>query len=435
MGRPNILYIHSHDTGRYIQPYGRAVRTPNLQRLADEGVLFRRCFCAGPTCSPSRAAMLTGQSAHSSGMIGLAHRGFRLRDPQEHLANFLARHGYHTALSGVQHEAPYKEVDTLGYAEILGHAGEAEVKAAEFLRGYTGEKPFFLAVGFGETHRQGRWFHNDGPEGDGRHVQPPAPLPDVAAVREDMAAFNASAERLDAKMGVVFDALGQAGLAESTLVIATTDHGIAFPFMKCNLTDHGTGVMLIVRGPGGFAGGQAVDALVSHVDVFPTVCDLAGLDRPAYLQGESMVPLATGQAERIREAAFSEVTYHASYELMRSIRTDRYRYIRRFGDRRGPVLPNCDDSVSKDYLLERGWRDREWPTEALYDLTYDPNEARNVADAPGYAEIREDLRVQLEQWMRDTHDPLLDGDVPAPSGAKVNNPTGLSPKEEPRIAP
>jgi len=78
MARPNILYLHSHDTGRTIQPYGHAVATPHLQRLADQGVLFRRAFCAAPTCSPSRAALLTGQCPHSSGMLGLAHRGFRL---------------------------------------------------------------------------------------------------------------------------------------------------------------------------------------------------------------------------------------------------------------------------------------------------------------------------------------------------------------------
>jgi arylsulfatase A-like enzyme len=80
MKRPNILYIHSHDTGRYVQPYGHAIPTPNLQRLAEQGVLFRQAYSAAPTCSPSRAGLLTGQCAHSSGMLGLAHRGFSLRD-------------------------------------------------------------------------------------------------------------------------------------------------------------------------------------------------------------------------------------------------------------------------------------------------------------------------------------------------------------------
>src|ERR671929_1909800 len=95
---PNILYIHSHDSGRYLQPYGHAVPTPNLQRLASEGVLFRRAFSCAPTCSPSRAALLTGQFPHQNGMIGLAHRGFRLNDYSRHLVHTLREAGYWSAL-------------------------------------------------------------------------------------------------------------------------------------------------------------------------------------------------------------------------------------------------------------------------------------------------------------------------------------------------
>ncbi len=105
MPTPNILYIHSHDTGRYVQPYGYGVATPCIQRLAAEGVLFRQAFCAAPTCSPSRAALLTGQSAHSSGMLGLAHRGWKLHDYGQHILHTLKKIGYHTALAGIQHIA------------------------------------------------------------------------------------------------------------------------------------------------------------------------------------------------------------------------------------------------------------------------------------------------------------------------------------------
>ena len=103
MPKPNILYIHSHDTGRYLQPYGHAIPTPNLQRLAERGVLFRRAYCAAPTCSPSRAALLTGQSPHSAGMLGLANRGFRLRDFNQHIIHTLKPSGYNSALAGIQH--------------------------------------------------------------------------------------------------------------------------------------------------------------------------------------------------------------------------------------------------------------------------------------------------------------------------------------------
>ena len=91
--RPNILYIHSHDTGRYVQPYGHAIPTPHIQRLAEEGVLFRKAFCAAPTCSPSRASLLTGQCPHSNGMLGLAHRGFSMTDYKRHVAHTLRAAG------------------------------------------------------------------------------------------------------------------------------------------------------------------------------------------------------------------------------------------------------------------------------------------------------------------------------------------------------
>jgi arylsulfatase A-like enzyme len=115
--RPNVLYIHSHDTGRYIQPYGHAVPTPNLQKLAEEGVLFRQAFCAAPTCSPSRASLLTGQCPHSNGMLGLAHLGFQLTDYKRHILHTLRAEGYISALAGVQHIA--RKPATIGYDRVI----------------------------------------------------------------------------------------------------------------------------------------------------------------------------------------------------------------------------------------------------------------------------------------------------------------------------
>src|SRR6478672_11209420 len=114
---PNILYLHSHDTGHYIQPYGYAVPTPNLQKLAGEGFLFRQAFDAAPTCSPARAALLTGQCPHRNGMLGLAHRGFLLNDYNQHLLHWLRPQGYRSTLIGVQHVA--KEAATIGYDEVV----------------------------------------------------------------------------------------------------------------------------------------------------------------------------------------------------------------------------------------------------------------------------------------------------------------------------
>ncbi len=429
--RPNVVYVHSHDTGRYVQPYGYAVATPQLQRLAEEGILFRQAFCAAPTCSPSRAALLTGQAPHSSGMLGLAHRGFALHDYQQHIVHTLRAAGYHSALAGMQHVA--REPETIGYDQILERRAQAEVVtpvAIDFLT-HRPPEPFFLSVGFFETHRE---FPPPGPSEDPRYCRPPAPLPDTSATRADTAAYQASARILDRGIGMILDALDANGLADNTLVLCTTDHGLAFPGMKCSLTDHGTGVMLIMRGPEPFRGGQVCDALISQIDVFPTLCELLGIERPPWLQGRSFLPVLRGEAEEINEEIFVEVTFHAAYEPQRAVRTRRWKYIRRFDGRTRPVLPNCDESPSKDLLLRSGWRNQPVAAEQLYDLHFDPGERANLASDPAYDGVLAETRGRLDAWMQRTDDPLLRGPVPPPPGAQFNDPDGLSPEEPTMVA-
>lgn len=419
----NILYLHSHDTGRYIQPYGFAVPTPNLQKLAEGGILFRQAFCASPTCSPSRGALLTGMAPHNNGMMGLAHLNWRLNDYDQTLVHFLRQAGYLTAIAGEQHIAP--DPAQIGYELLLTGKDSGEQRAAEFLRGRPRE-PFFLDMGFNETHRV---YPPPGPLDNPNYVRPPAPIPDTPETRVDTAGFIRLARELDRKMGIVLDALEASGLAENTLVMCTTDHGLAFPAMKCNLTAHGTGVMLILRGPGGFSGGKAVDALVSHTDLFPTLCDLLNLQPPAWLQGCSLLPLANGAAA-VHEAVFSEINFHVSIEPQRSARTPRWNYIRRFDGRDRPVLPNCDDSISKNLWLEHGWRERAVDGEQLYDLVFDPNETCNRSADPACTEALAAMRAHLAAWMAASNDPLLKGALEWPDDDRPRvSPDGLSPAE------
>jgi arylsulfatase A-like enzyme len=428
--RPNIVYIHSHDTGRYIEPYGHPVPTPNLRRLAETGVMFRNAFSAAPTCGPSRAALLTGLYPHQCGMFGLPNYGQRLNDPTRHLSHVLREAGYETALFGFQHEAD--AVTDLGYDRVgrrdFWAAESVAPDAAEFLyRRATGGKdgpPFFLSVGSFETHTP---FHPTGPWEDPRFCRPPAPIPDTPATRQMTAGFRTSARHFDWGVGWVLEALEGYGMAEDTLVIATTDHGPAFPGMKCTLTDHGIGVMLLMRGPGGLEGGKVVDAMVSHLDVAPTLMALIGLEAPADLVGSSMLPLLGG-ADRIREEVHAEITYHAAYDPQRCVRTDRYKYVRRFAEPHGPILPNVDESPAKDVWLAHGWRERQQPTEELYDVVFDPMEACNLADRPENGPVLADMRGRLDRWMTETNDPLLDGPIRV-RGALVCDRDGLSPQE------
>jgi N-sulfoglucosamine sulfohydrolase len=432
-GPPNILYLHSHDTGRYVQPYGYPVPTPNIQRLADQGVLFRKAFCAAPTCSASRACLLAGQYGHNNGMLGLAHRGWSLNDYRQHMVHPLGNAGYHTVLIGEQHIA--KRPDIIGFDRVVKIPTTQVESVAPVAIDIISEpipQPFFLSVGFFETHRD--WL---GPSSvrDALYSLPPANIPDAPETRRDMAAFKASARTLDQGVGSVLGALDEAGLADNTLIIFTTDHGLAFPGAKATLFDRGLGVMLILRGPGGFTGGKVNDALVSHLDVYPTVCDVAGIEHPAFLQGLSLLPLLSGEATSIREVLFAEMTWHAAYEPQRAVRSERWKYIRRFSDRTTPVLVNCDDSPSKDLLIANGWAERTVDREQLYDLVFDPNEASNLAHNPDFGGTLAEMQELLDSWMRDTDDPLLLGDPAPPSGAEINQPDQLSATEPLTLIP
>jgi arylsulfatase A-like enzyme len=426
-GPLNIIYIHSHDSGRYLQPYGHAVPTPQLQRLAAEGVLFRQAFSGAPTCSPSRACLLTGQCAHQNGMLGLAHRGFSLNDYNKHLLYTLRGAGYRSVLAGIQHIAAKDE--TIGYDELLKPKTKSAVdvapRAVEFLNGRPKE-PFFLDIGVFETHRE---YHKPTAAEDPGYIQPPTPIPDTPETRLDTAGYHASARVLDDGVGKILSALDRNRLAGRTLVISTTDHGVAFPLMKCNLEDFGWGVSLIMRGPGVFSGGKVSDALVSQLDIYPTLCDFLGISRPAWLEGKSMLPLLRGEKKEVNDQVFAEVNYHAAYEPKRAVRTKRWKYIRRYGDRHTPVLPNCDDGPSKSLWLEYGWKRQQLPVESLYDLVFDPTEHHNLAGDLSASEALAEMRGRLDAWMKATNDPLLTGPVPAPHGARVNKPDGVSPQE------
>jgi N-sulfoglucosamine sulfohydrolase len=421
---PNILYLNSHDTGRYVQPYGHAIPTPNIQWLADQGVMFRNAFCAAPSCSGSRAALLTGSYCHNNGMMGLAHRGFALHDPGQHIVRTLSEAGYHTELIGEQHVSV--SPDVLGY-DIVHDIENTTVSsvAPAAIRALGGDipQPFFLSVGFFETHRS---FFPPSSVRDRVYSLPPPFLPDTPEIRQDVAAYKASARSLDHGIGSVLNTLHEEGLDRNTLVICTTDHGLAFPTAKASLLDRGIGVMLIMRGPG-MAPGIAHDELVSQLDIFPTICEVAGIDEPPWLQGRSLVPLVSGtEPPGTRSEIFAELTYHAAYEPQRAIRTERFKYVRRFDDYPYPVLANCDDSPSKDAYLARGWATRPVARERLHDLFFNPGEGHNSIDDPDYAGVASDLRSRLEGWMAQTDDPLLDGPVLPPPGAQINGQDQLS---------
>lgn len=427
----NILYIHTHDTGRFTSVYGRNVPTPHLKEFAADALSFRNAFCASPTCSPSRGALLTGRYPHENGLIGLAHRGFSIKDPSTHMAAFFQRNGFETVLCGVQHEEKsynYSPLCTaysakLGYEQDLSYHVQnvqdahhidrcladrinAE-RAAEYIMTRTSTRPFFLSYGMFHTHRDyPEILPEESERYDPEYVELPDNVFDTEAARQDTARLYKSLAQFDQNFQTVINALKKSGLYDNTIIVSTTDHGLANPFSKCTLSDCGIGVSLIVRIPNyPQTRGKWYNGLVSHIDLFPTLCDAEGLEKPAYLSGISLLPVFETPHLQIRDQIFAEINFHTSYEPARCVRTARYKYIQYYDvSWQKYNMTNCDDSALKSFLVQAGWRERAKPQELLFDLYFDPMEKENLAGHSDYKHILCDMHRRLDEWRRKTSD-------------------------------
>lgn len=434
----NVIYINTHDSGRMLSPYGYDIPTENLKKLAEDSVVFTNAFCAGPTCSPSRAALLTGTFPHQNGMLGLAQRGFSLYNSEKHLANFLKNNGYNTCLCGIQHEYGwYLDLEknglyNLGYNEVLTTDSKSfkkeelhlwdrnnAVEVVKWLDNYNEEKPFLLSFGMHSTHRP---YPVEVAEFiDERYVVPPYPITNNEENRHDHAQYMTTAHYADENIKMIVDALKRNNLYENSIIIFTTDHGLALPFNKCNLTDTGIGVSLIMKVPNADSNGKVVDSLVSQIDVFPTLCELLNLNKPDYLEGKSFAEAFVDNKAFLDEYIFAEVNFHTSYEPVRCVRTKRYKYIKYYDETWNKVnLSNMDESVPKDFLMNNGLKEKIKYREGLFDLYYDPTERNNLVEDSKYKEVLEKLRKVLLEKQIKTDDPILKGALEIKKGYKVN---------------
>jgi len=424
-----------HDLGRHIGPYGLAAeQSPRLNQFAEQSIRLDNYFVTSPGCSQSRSSLITGRYPHANGQFGLAHLGWDLKRDQTVLPQALQQTGYHTTLFGIWHlhEWTIQFFDTLsddvcvrdispeGYAEV------ASARAETWINNWAKSdqnKPFYLHLGFWETHRPFCGHEIDPaqwPQVDLDSVDLPDYLPDNESTRREFAELHRSVGMVDAAVKRVLGALDQAGLTDNTLVIFTADHGLPFPRAKGTLYDPGVAVAFLARWPGRIRGGTTTSELASNVDLMPTLLDIAGGDIPSEVQGQSFADLLTGAPEpaRRRDANFAEKTYHEHYDPMRCIRTDQYKLIRNFADRPALVMPsdiyNCPTrrSMTEDEMF---WSHR--PEYELYDLTSDPRELHNLAESPDHQSILTSLRNQLHDWMKRTGDPLLDGPIARPAGS------------------
>ncbi|MFC3957020.1 sulfatase family protein [Halovivax cerinus] len=430
--KPNVLLIHCHDLGRYLGCYGADVETPNIDALADDGICFERHFGTAPQCSPSRGSLMTGRYPHVNGLMGLAHGHWELHDDEQILPQYLAADGYETHLFGLQHIT--QDTDRLGYEYVhsegnlypgvspsvhqVNRAKNVTDVVTTFLEKGAFDAPFFASVGFFEVHRveeaNGRYgFQHDLYEADEPDDVTPLPyLPDRRGIRQDLAEMHGMVYAIDDAIGRIRACLTETGLVDETLVVFTTEHGIAFPRAKGTCYNPGIEAALIVSHPDRASGGRRVEELVSNVDVLPTLLDVLDVPVPADLNGRSFAPLLAGDPYEAREEIHAEMTWHDMYNPIRAIRTERFKYIRNFWYLHHVYLPR------DVFASEAGREVREAeavplrPFEELYDLREGPTEMDNVADEPRYDDRRRELAARLHDWMVETDDPLLDGPIP-----------------------
>ncbi|MHA1148529.1 MAG: sulfatase family protein [Promethearchaeota archaeon] len=428
--KPNIIIFITHDQGQFAGCYNslqtpNSLKTPNLDKLAKEGVRFTNYFCTAPQCSPSRGSIQTSKYPHQNGLMGLVNRGWTLPETYKTLPMYLKEQGYTTHLIGFQHEA--KNPETLGYDTISKRQFELHYSCQELESEYLkflyknkhAKKPFFLCIGTPEVHRP---FIIFGKPEDPSKVKIPPYLPDTRKVRQDLAEFYGCIYPVDRTIGRLMKWLKNTGLEENTLFIYTTDHGEAFPRAKCTLYDPGIKTLLIMRYPNSniINNGKIIPGLSSNIDLLPTLIDIIGGGKLENIEGKSLIPLINGSQEEIHEQIFAEISFHEIYNPIRCIRTKRYKYIRNFEPMKNLFQMPKDiisDPAGKE-IKKRYKKVR--PSEEFYDLELDPLEKMNLIEDPNYSETLTKLKKELEAWMQKTRDPLLKGRIKPQWGVLKN---------------
>ncbi|MCB9662821.1 MAG: sulfatase [Alphaproteobacteria bacterium] len=422
-GRPRaVILITADDLGwKDVGAYGLdLVATPALDRLVAEGATFDRAFDVTSTCSSSRATYATGQYPHTHGVTGLVHRHPELSLPSSrpHLARSFQDAGWATALQGKWHLSQTEQPQAFGYDEHLPTEVDQLIRTSDAARAFLEQHRdggFFLELNFMQTHRiplVETLPQEPGFEVDEGIASPPAwwGLPDLPAVRTEVAGYMSRLAWMDALIGEVLDALDDLGLADDTLVAFVSDNGPPFAGLKLTLYDRGTGTPLMFRWPAGLTP-QRTDALWSSVDLAPTLLDLAGLPPLEGAQGRSWRPfLEEGGPFALPEAIFSEMEQHGGPLPARAVRTATHKYVVNLSDKPwGGAGQGWKDEVMD--LPGQTW-DEPRPREELYDLTADPLERTNLVDDPGSSAVLADLRARLAAHLAASEDPRA-GDVAA----------------------
>lgn len=416
--KPNIVFILADDCTNWdIGCYGSVdSKTPNIDKLATEGIQFNRCYQAAPMCSPTRHNIYTGLYPVKTGAYP---NHTNANAGTESIVQYLQPLGYRVALSGKTHIGP-KAVFPFEY---LGKANNPEFDLVEgFLKEVKGNnEPFALMLTSNEPHTP--WNKGDVSQFNPAEIILPPHFVDTKETREAFCSYLAEINYLDVQVGQALDLLDKYGFSDNTLVVFASEQGNSFPFAKWTCYEAGVKSALIARMPGMIKAGTISNAIVEYSDLLPTFIEIAGGTVPEKLDGKSLVPIFSEETEKIKDYSFSLHTTRgiisgSDYYGIRAVVNNKYRYI-------WNLTPEAEfknvvnnhknggtdwykswmaeaetDEVAKQLLLKYRMR----PAEELYNIENDKWCQNNLADNPGFESIKNELRAELKKWMKECGD-------------------------------
>ncbi len=419
-GKPNIILFLADDQGiDDVGCYGNnIIRTPNIDRLAEEGLRFNLAFTPTAMCSPSRSALYTGLYPHRNG----CHPNHsRIKTGIKTLPHYLKPLGYRIALAGKTHIKPREQFPF----EYMGLKPE---RIEKFITS-TKDKPFCLIVASHEPHEP----HKQGGYKPGQIPVSPYRV-DTLQTRQQLANYYTDIDLLDKEVGEVLGLLKKHDLEQNTLFIYASDHGYNI-YAKWSCCDAGLHVPFVVRWPGRVKPGTVTDAMVSFVDVLPTFVEAAGGRPPKNIDGRSLLPVLVGRKNRHNEVVFGAHTTRGiisgrAYPI-RSVRTRTHKYIRNLNpdgmfqcvSTHGRNYKEIDNGVwgswkqkakTDTFAAQRVKTFQHRPAEELYDLTKDPYELKNLADDPAQRRLLASLADMLDTWMKQQGDRGMEAEMAVP---------------------
>lgn len=441
----NVVLFVTDDHGQDAGCYGNAVlKTPHLDQLAREGTRFKYAFCTTASCSASRSVILSGLFNHANGQYGHQHsvHHFSSFATVKSLPVWLGQAGYRTARIGKFHVAP-EEVYRFD-AELPGNA-RSPVEMADHCRAFLSDKtdrPFFLYFCTADPHRGGGRadelphkpdrFGNKAGGGEYPGITPvryepasvivPPFLPDTAVCRAELVQYYQSVSRIDQGLGRLVQLLKETGRYDDTLIVFISDHGIAFPGAKTTAYEPGLRSPCIVRNPYAKQRGVVSDALVSWVDIAPSLLDFAHakLPKQAQFHGRSFLPILEEEQPPGWDEVYASHTFHeiTMYYPMRVVRGRKHKLIWNIAHPLPfPFASDLWEAPTWQDALQQG-RDAQYgrrtirnyiqrPQFELYDMESDPDEVRNLAADPAHAKLLDELKARLKAFQKRTGDPWI----------------------------